>query len=260
MVSIRSTVALSALSAGANAATTVAADSQVVKMVELGVYVMDIANNLPQYYSFQGANPGEKYPPVIETAVIDQAFNGVPESQWITLLSDIDEADVQRMLTGVPWYSSRIAPALSASLEAQGIVIAAPGAAASTAAATTATEASAAKTGETKATSAPVTAAANGTIVTSKGYANSTVHETTHLTSTETSTVCDEVCQSKKSESAKTATSKASTAHTSTAKASTAKNGTSSTHSVTAATKNGAAAKGVTGVGAGVLGAVALLL
>ncbi|CCK70380.1 SRP1/TIP1 family protein KNAG_0E01130 [Huiozyma naganishii CBS 8797] len=125
MVSIKS-IALSAYAltaaqlVSAAPATTLPANAEEVKEVELGVYVNDITKNLMEYYAFRAEHPEQAYPGIIETAVFEDMM-GQPQSEWINQLTTIDYNEVQSMFTGVPWYSDRLAPALSSSLKALNI-------------------------------------------------------------------------------------------------------------------------------------------
>ncbi|CCK69119.1 uncharacterized protein KNAG_0B06950 [Huiozyma naganishii CBS 8797] len=108
--------------------TTLPVEDPMVQSMELAVYVKDINANMQQYLNFQQANPGQPYPPAIAQAVM-HAMMGQPESEYMTLLTGIDPATVQMMLSGVPWYSTRLEQALDATFRARHVVVktAAPG-------------------------------------------------------------------------------------------------------------------------------------
>ncbi|CCC68131.1 hypothetical protein NCAS_0B00470 [Naumovozyma castellii] len=114
--------AFTALAASTNALTTLSASDETVNLIELAVYVHDIKSHMLDYLKMQMANPSQKYPDIIETAVLHNYSN----DDFTTLFLDIDGAEVTSMLTGVSWYSTRLLPAIEASLSARGIVIGTP--------------------------------------------------------------------------------------------------------------------------------------
>ncbi|KAJ4136651.1 seripauperin pau11 [Fusarium oxysporum] len=95
-------------------AAGVAAIAAVVNLVELGVYVSDIRAHLAQYYMFQAAHPTETYPVEVAEAVFNYG-------DFTTMLTGIPADQVTRMITGVPWYSTRLKPAISSALSKDGI-------------------------------------------------------------------------------------------------------------------------------------------
>ena len=116
MVKLTSIAAgVAAIASGAAAATTTLAQSDKrVNLVELGVYVSDIRAHLAQYYLFQAAHPTETYPVEVAEAVFNYG-------DFTTMLTGIAPDQVTRMITGVPWYSSRLKPAISKALSKDGI-------------------------------------------------------------------------------------------------------------------------------------------
>ncbi|KAF4002479.1 Seripauperin and TIP1 family protein [Saccharomyces cerevisiae] len=96
------------------ATTTLAQSDERVNLVELGVYVSDIRAHLAQYYMFQAAHPTETYPVEVAEAVFNYG-------DFTTMLTGIAPDQVTRMITGVPWYSSRLKPAISSALSKDGI-------------------------------------------------------------------------------------------------------------------------------------------
>ncbi|CAI4863729.1 CBM_collapsed_G0056410.mRNA.1.CDS.1 [Saccharomyces cerevisiae] len=90
-----------------------------VNLVELGVYVSDIRAHLAQYYLFQAAHPTETYPVEIAEAVFNYG-------DFTTMLTGIPAEQVTRVITGVPWYSTRLRPAISSALSKDGIYTAIP--------------------------------------------------------------------------------------------------------------------------------------
>lgn len=122
MVTLRNSVLLSAAAlATSRASTTLAETAEEVQMIELAVYVEDIAANMAEYLSFRKENPSQPYPQILNTVVLEAA--GSSDESWTTALTGIDPSTVWEMLTGVPWYSTRIYPSLTARLAAEDIVV-----------------------------------------------------------------------------------------------------------------------------------------
>ena len=107
-------VALATSAAATSATTTLSPYDERVNLVELAVYVSDIRAHLADYYAFQGSHPTETYPPEIASAVFNYG-------EFTTMLTGIAPDQVTRMITGVPWYSSRLRPAISSALSSDGI-------------------------------------------------------------------------------------------------------------------------------------------
>ena len=118
----KSLVAAAALVSGVNAVTTMSITDEKVQMIELSVYVRDILKNMGQYLSFRSEHPDQPYPSEMNNVVLKAMFGGSGDS-WTSYLTGIDPSTVQMMLTGVPWYSTRILPALDAYLSSDGIVV-----------------------------------------------------------------------------------------------------------------------------------------
>lgn len=93
-----------------------------VQMIELAVYVRDILNNMDQYLNFRQSHPDEPYPSQMNNVVVDAMFDDKDDS-WTTELTGINPSTVQMMLTGIPWYSSRILPVLRQRLNREGIAV-----------------------------------------------------------------------------------------------------------------------------------------
>ncbi|EJS43109.1 dan1p [Saccharomyces arboricola H-6] len=106
--------ALVSSATAASITTTLAQSDERVNLIELAVYVSDIGANLAQYYSFQALHKTETYPAEIAKAV----FAG---GDFTTMLTGISGDEVTRMVTGVPWYSTRIKAAISEALANEGI-------------------------------------------------------------------------------------------------------------------------------------------
>ncbi|CAI4945523.1 AVN_HP_G0152430.mRNA.1.CDS.1 [Saccharomyces cerevisiae] len=105
--------------AAAPATTTLSPSDERVNLVELGVYVSDIRAHLAEYYMFQAAHPTETYPVEIAEAVFNYG-------DFTTMLTGIPADQVTRVITGVPWYSTRLRPAISSALSKDGIYTAVP--------------------------------------------------------------------------------------------------------------------------------------
>ena len=119
LTSIAAGVAAIAAGASAAATTTLSQSDERVNLVELGVYVSDIRAHLAEYYMFQAAHPTETYPVEIAEAVFNYG-------DFTTMLTGIPADQVTRVITGVPWYSTRLRPAISSALSADGIYTAVP--------------------------------------------------------------------------------------------------------------------------------------
>ncbi|CCE64719.1 hypothetical protein TPHA_0I02150 [Tetrapisispora phaffii CBS 4417] len=103
----------------AAAATASAYDHKSAAIVELEVYMTDIVNNMDQYLAMQEANPGQAFPSEIMSAYIQIAIGNT--ISYTSFFSTIDESEVEFMMTGVSWYSARLAPSVSAALLEAGI-------------------------------------------------------------------------------------------------------------------------------------------
>ncbi|CAI5187494.1 ANL_HP_G0134260.mRNA.1.CDS.1 [Saccharomyces cerevisiae] len=114
LTSIAAGVAAIAAGASAAATTTLSQSDERVNLVELGVYVSDIRAHLAEYYMFQAAHPTETYPVEIAEAVFNYG-------DFTTMLTGIPADQVTRVITGVPWYSTRLRPAISSALSKDGI-------------------------------------------------------------------------------------------------------------------------------------------
>ena len=119
LTSIAAGVAAIAAGASAAATTTLSQSDERVNLVELGVYVSDIRAHLAEYYMFQAAHPTETYPVEIAEAVFNYG-------DFTTMLTGIPADQVTRVITGVPWYSTRLRPAISSALSKDGIYTAVP--------------------------------------------------------------------------------------------------------------------------------------
>ena len=111
--------ALVASATAASVTTTLSPYDERVNLIELAVYVSDIGAHLSEYYAFQALHKTETYPPEIANAV----FAG---GDFTTMLTGISGDEVTRMITGFPWYSTRLKPAISSALSKDGIYTAIP--------------------------------------------------------------------------------------------------------------------------------------
>ena len=118
----KSLLAAAAIAESVNAVTTLPITDDKVQNVELVVYVKDIVKNMAQYLSFRQANPDQPYPTQLNQIVLKAMMAGGDDS-WSTSLTGIDPATVEMMLTGVPWYSSRILPVLQDTLDSDNIAV-----------------------------------------------------------------------------------------------------------------------------------------
>ncbi len=102
--------------------TTMAITDDKIQNLELSAYVRDILGNMGQYLSFRQANPDQPYPTQLNQIVMNAMFAGKNDG-WTSSLTGIDPNTVEMMLTGVPWYSTRILPVLQKDLNADGIFV-----------------------------------------------------------------------------------------------------------------------------------------
>lgn len=241
MVSLRNTAVLAAATlATSNAVKTLPVTAEEAQMLELSVYVRDIADHMQQYLSFRQKYPDQPYPAILNTVVLEAA--GSSGDSWTSLLTGIDPSTVQMMLTGVPWYSSRIYPALTSRFAEAGVVV--EGIDASSAAASTSTTSSAAATSSSSSKAASSSSAAASS--SSSAAASS---------SSKAASSSAAVTSSAASSSAAKATSSASMAQ---AISQISDGQIQATHTVEQQTNGGA--KVVAGLGAGALAAAALLI
>lgn len=242
MVSLRNTAVLAAATlATSNAVKTLPVTAEEAQMLELSVYVRDIADHMQQYLSFRQKYPDQPYPAILNTVVLEAA--GSSGDSWTSLLTGIDPSTVQMMLTGVPWYSSRIYPALTSRFAEAGVVV--EGIDASSAAASTSTTSSAAATSSSSSSKA---ASSSSAAVSSSSSAAAS-------SSSKAASSSAAVTSSAASSSAAKATSSASMAQ---AISQISDGQIQATHTVEQQTNGGA--KVVAGLGAGALAAAALLI
>lgn len=126
-------------------------------MIEMSVYMADIGANIMQYMSMMKANPNQSFPSVMLSAQAEQMT--ATNDSYLTWFKNLNSAEVEEMVTGVPWYSSRLAPKISKAWAAAGITEGA--AATSVAATTTAATTTAATTSAASSSAAASSAAAS---------------------------------------------------------------------------------------------------
>ncbi|CAL9733347.1 hypothetical protein MOSE0_A03774 [Monosporozyma servazzii] len=102
--------------------TTMAVTAANIQNMELSAYVRDILGNMGQYLSFRQANPDQPYPTQLNQIVMKAMFAGANDG-WTSSLTGIDPNTVEMMLTGVPWYSTRILPVLQKNLNNKGVYV-----------------------------------------------------------------------------------------------------------------------------------------
>lgn len=96
-----------------------AADNREAAMVSMEVYMNDIGSHMKEYMSMEKANPKQSIPPGVLSAYA--AKMTAKGDSYTSFFSDIPDSYIQYMITGVPWYSSRLVPALSSALKAKGL-------------------------------------------------------------------------------------------------------------------------------------------
>ncbi|CCE64724.1 hypothetical protein TPHA_0I02200 [Tetrapisispora phaffii CBS 4417] len=180
----------------AAAATASAYDHKSAAIVELEVYMTDIVNNMDQYLAMQAANPGQAFPAEIMSAYVQMARGNT--ISYTSFFSTIDESEVEFLMTGVSWYSARLAPSVSAALLEAGIDTNDENVAAATSQAATASQAAA--TSQTAATSQAAAAAntinSSNLVISSNLYSNYNSTVTANVTDISTTlatiTSCDD--------------------------------------------------------------------
>ena len=202
-------------------------------MIEMSVYMADIGANIMQYMSMMKANPNQSFPSVMLSAQAEQMT--ATNDSYLTWFKNLNSAEVEEMVTGVPWYSSRLAPKISKAWAAAGIT---EGAAATSVAATTTAATTTAAT-----TTAATTSAASSSAAASSAAASSAAASSSSAAASSSSA----------------AASSSSAAASSSASVEQVSSSASATHAVSQQTENGAN-KAVIGMGAGVIAAAAMLL
>ncbi|QHS76129.1 putative GPI-anchored mannoprotein SPAR_O01570 [Saccharomyces paradoxus] len=222
---------------------------------ELNVILNDVKSNLQEYISLAEDSSSGFSLSSLPSGVLDigLALASATDDSYTTLYSEVDFAAVSKMLTMVPWYSSRLLPELESLLGTSSTAASSTEAKTSSAAASSAATSSAA-TSSSDATSSAVASSSEAT--------SSAVASSSEATSSAVASSSEAVS------STKATSSKASSAVVSSAAASSTKASAISqisdgqiqaTSTVSEQTENGAA-KAVIGMGAGVMAAAAMLL
>ncbi|CAI4038477.1 hypothetical protein SMKI_05G0870 [Saccharomyces mikatae IFO 1815] len=242
---------------------------------ELNVILNDVKSNIQEYISL-ASDPNSGFSLAsMPAGILDlgMALASATDDSYTTFYSEVDFAGVSKMLTQVPWYSSRLAPALK-SLEGDASSSAAPSsteAKTSSSAAPSSTEAktsSSAAPSSTEAKTSSSAAPSSTEAKTSSSAAPSSSEAKTSSSaapsSSEAKTSSAATSSAKVSSSAVASSAKvSSSAVASSAKASAISQITDgqiqATKTVAQQTENGAA-KAFVGMGAGVVAAAAMLL
>ncbi|CCH57912.1 hypothetical protein TBLA_0A01120 [Henningerozyma blattae CBS 6284] len=88
-------------------------------MISMQVYMNDIGSHMKEYLSMEKANPEQSIPPGVLSAYA--AKMTAKGDSYTSFFSDIPDSYIHYMITGVPWYSTRLAPAISSALASAGI-------------------------------------------------------------------------------------------------------------------------------------------
>ncbi|CAI6748246.1 AIF_HP2_G0046930.mRNA.1.CDS.1 [Saccharomyces cerevisiae] len=231
---------------------------------ELNVILNDVKSNLQEYISLAEDSSSGFSLSSLPSGVLDigLALASATDDSYTTLYSEVDFAAVSKMLTMVPWYSSRLLPELESLLGTSTT------AASSTEASSAATSSAVASSSETTSSAVASSSEATSSAVASSSEASSSAATSSAVASSSEAT-SSTVASSTKAASSKAASStKASSSAVSSAVASSTKASAISqisdgqvqaTSTVSEQTENGAA-KAVIGMGAGVMAAAAMLL
>ncbi|CAI4060977.1 hypothetical protein SUVZ_05G0810 [Saccharomyces uvarum] len=240
---------------------------------ELNVILNDVKSHLQEYMSLaQDSSSGFSLANMPAGVLnIGMALASATDNSYTTLYSAVDFAGVNKMLTMVPWYSSRLEPALKSMMGDESSSTAAPSSSAapssteaksSSAAPTSsaATSSAAASSTEAKSSSAaPTSSAATSSAAASSTEAKSSAAASS--TQAKSSAAASSAASSSAKQSASVSSSAA--AASGSAKASAISQITDgqvqATKTVSQQTENGAA-KAFVGMGAGVVAAAAMLL
>ncbi|AJT99798.1 Tir2p [Saccharomyces cerevisiae YJM1385] len=215
---------------------------------ELNVILNDVKSNLQEYISLAEDSSSGFSLSSLPSGVLDigLALASATDDSYTTLYSEVDFAAVSKMLTMVPWYSSRLLPELESLLGT------------STTAASS-TEASSAATSSAVASSSETTssAVASSSEATSSAVASSSEASSSAATSSAVASSSEAASSTKASSSAVSSAVASSTKASAISQISDGQ--VQATSTVSEQTENGAA-KAVIGMGAGVMAAAAMLL
>ncbi|AJT73889.1 AAR_G0049480.mRNA.1.CDS.1 [Saccharomyces cerevisiae] len=204
---------------------------------ELNVILNDVKSNLQEYISLAEDSSSGFSLSSLPSGVLDigLALASATDDSYTTLYSEVDFAAVSKMLTMVPWYSSRLLPELESLLGTSTT------AASSTEASSAATSSAVASSSETTSSAVASSSEATSSAVASSSEASSSAATSSAVASS--SAVSSAVASSTKA----SAISQISDGQV------------QATSTVSEQTENGAA-KAVIGMGAGVMAAAAMLL
>ncbi|AJU10044.1 Tir2p [Saccharomyces cerevisiae YJM1463] len=226
---------------------------------ELNVILNDVKSNLQEYISLAEDSSSGFSLSSLPSGVLDigLALASATDDSYTTLYSEVDFAAVSKMLTMVPWYSSRLLPELESLLGTSTT------AASSTEASSAATSSAVASSSETTSSAVASSSEATSSAVASSSEASSSAATSSAVASSSEATSSTVASSTKAASSTKTSSSAVSSAVASSTKASAisqiSDGQVQATSTVSEQTENGAA-KAVIGMGAGVMAAAAMLL
>ncbi|CAG58960.1 TIR2 [Nakaseomyces glabratus] len=183
------------------AAVAHASNPTPMQLAELNAVMEDLKTNLQDYMNLaMDPNSGFSLADMPSGLIqLGMAVGTATDDSYTSMYSDVDFAGVDKMVTMVPWYSSRLKPLIDS-------LYAAENPAPSTSSASQATPAPAASSsaapaaGSSTPAPAPVSSAAPSSyapapmVNSTMPMANGTTTQTTTHLSTKTSTICDEEC------------------------------------------------------------------
>lgn len=181
------------------AAAANALDATPKQVAELNAVLQDLKSNFNDYINL-ATDPSSGFSLAdMPAGLIDlgMAIGTATDDSYTSMYTGVDFAGVDKLVTMVPWYSSRLLPLINelytapASSSAAAPATSAPATSAPAPAASSAAPAASSSYAPAPLANSTTALAANGT----------TTHTTTHL-STATETVCDEVCHASKSAAA----------------------------------------------------------
>nr|CAA52447.1 serine-rich protein [Saccharomyces cerevisiae] len=225
---------------------------------ELNVILNDVKSNLQEYISLAEDSSSGFSLSSLPSGVLDIGLAlSATDDSYTTLYSEVDFAAVSKMLTMVPWYSSRLLPELESLLGTSTT------AASSTEASSAATSSAVASSSETTSSAVASSSEATSSAVASSSEASSSAATSSAVASSSEATSSAVASSTKAASSTKVSSSAVSSAVASSTKASAisqiSDGQVQATSTVSEQTENGAA-KAVIGMGAGVMAAAAMLL
>ncbi|CAI4793707.1 CFF_collapsed_G0050710.mRNA.1.CDS.1 [Saccharomyces cerevisiae] len=226
---------------------------------ELNVILNDVKSNLQEYISLAEDSSSGFSLSSLPSGVLDigLALASATDDSYTTLYSEVDFAAVSKMLTMVPWYSSRLLPELESLLGTSTT------AASSTEASSAATSSAVASSSETTSSAVASSSEATSSAVASSSEASSSAATSSAVASSSEATSSTVASSTNAASSTKASSSAVSSAVASSTKASAisqiSDGQVQATSTVSEQTENGAA-KAVIGMGAGVMAAAAMLL